>query len=110
MAAVGMHDLEVLLCFVQAINLPGLLGNVVHTAPLEIRIAKGRAHKDMARGQSRKHVVKIKRQLIERVFEQARHVAIAGPAGEISVVVVMKCREATARHDRSQPLIECGRE
>ena len=48
-AAVGMHDLEVFLSVVHAIDLPCFLGNGVDTSPLEIRIAKGRAHKNMAR-------------------------------------------------------------
>ena len=108
-----MDHVELLLGLPQLVDSPGAAHHLLDAGDLEVGVVKGGIDKERSRRKGPHQLVEVEGHAIGVVLvdlSNPRHVAVAGPAGKIALVIIVKGSEAATGHHRADPLIEHRRE
>src|SRR5258706_10199174 len=93
-SAIRMLHLQAARGFVKSIYFAGFGVDRLDTLPLEIGVTVWRVDEEITGRKATGQLVKIKRQIGEWVIEQARHIALTGPAANVAIHVISERIEA----------------
>src|SRR5262245_6685287 len=112
-AAVGVFDDELILCFEQVEDGLGSGDALADALVIEVVVVERRVHINAAGGDGGEDLVEVEGHLVGIVFVNVAdlgHVAVAGPAFEVALVIVVEACEAAACDDGFESRLEDGGE